>query len=326
MHATGSWGPWIGALALAAACIPAARAQDYPLKPVRIVNTQPPGAASDIVGRVLAENFSRTMGVQFIPDNRPGAGGNIAAAIVAKSPPDGYTLFIASIATHGINPAVYSQLGFDPVKDFTHLMLVATTPNILVVLSSMPARSVKELVALAKAHPGEVTYSSGGTGTSMHMAGELFAQLAHIRLAHIPYKGTPQGLTGVIGGEVAMMFPNLPVAVPHIKSGRLRSLGVTSAARLSRWPDIPTIAESGLPEYELAAWFGLSAPARLPDAIVKRLNAEANRIVAIPAVREQFGELGMEVQGGTPQAYGRLIETELARWSRVVKAAGLKLD
>jgi tripartite-type tricarboxylate transporter receptor subunit TctC len=309
---------------LGAAC--ASHAQDYPAKPVRIVNTQPPGAASDIVGRVLAENFSKSMGVQFIPDNRPGAGGNIAAGLVAKSPADGYTLFIASIATHGINPAIYSQLGFDPVKDFTPVMLVATTPNVLVVLSTMPVRSVKELIALARARPGDVTYSSGGTGTSMHMAGELFAQLARVKLGHIPYKGTPQGLTGVMAGEVAMMFPNLPVAVPHIKAGRLRSLGVTSPKRLTRWPDIPTIAESGLPQYEVSAWFGLSAPAKVPEPIVKRLNAEANRIVAIPAVREQFGELGMEVQGGTPQDYGRLIETELARWAQVVRAAGIKLD
>lgn len=301
-------------------------AQEYPAKPVRLLVTLPAGSSSDIVARVLGENLAKAFGQQFLVDNRPGAAGNIAAAIAAKAPPDGYTLFISTISTHGTNPWLYSQLAFDPVKDFVPVVLLASNPNVLVVLPSTPVRSVKELIALAKSRPGDVTYASGGAGTSQHMAGEFLSTLAGVKLTHVPYKGTPQGLSGVLSGEVLMMFPSVPVAIGHVKAGKLRGLGVTSARRLEWWREMPTIAESGLPGFDVSAWFGLSAPARTPEAVVSRLNAEANKVLKLPAVRDRLNDQGLEVHGGTPQDYARFIDAELARWAKVVKTAGIKLE
>lgn len=308
------------------ACVAPALAQDYPLKPVRLLVTLPAGSSSDIVARVLGENLAKAYGQQFIIDNRPGAAGNIAAALAAKAPADGYTLFISTISTHGTNPWLYSQLGFDPIKDFVPVVLLASNPNVLVVLPSTPVRSVKELIALAKVRPGDVTYASGGAGTSQHMAGEFFNILAGTKVTHIPYKGTPQGLAGVLSGEVFMMFPSVPVAIGHVKPGRLRGLGVTSAKRLAWWPEMPAIAEAGLPGFDVSAWFGLSAPARTPEAIVNRLNADANKVIKTAAVRDNLNSQGLEVHGGSAQDYGRFIETELARWSKVVKVSGIRID
>ena len=301
-------------------------AQDYPVKPVRTLVTLPPGSSADIVARVLGEGLSRSLGQQFLVDNRPGAAGNIAAAAAAKAPPDGYTLFISTFSTHGTNPSLYSQPGFDPVRDFVPIALLASNPNVLVVLPSTPVKSVKELIVLARARPGDVTYSSGGAGTSQHMAGEFFQQLAGVKLTHVPYKGTPQGMNGVLSGEVVFMFPSVPVAIGNVKAGRLRGLGVTSAKRVAWWPEMPSIAESALPGFDVSAWFGLSAPARTPDAVVKRLNAEANKVLATPAVRDNLNNQGMELHGGSPQDYGRFIDAELARWAKVVKTSGIKLD
>jgi len=301
-------------------------AQDYPVKPVRMLVTLPPGYSADIVARVLGEGLSRSLGQQFLVDNRPGAAGNIAAAAAAKAPPDGYTLFISTFSTHGTNPSLYSQPGFDPVRDFVPIALLASNPNVLVVLPSTPVKSVKELIVLARARPGDVTYSSGGAGTSQHMAGEFFQQLAGVKLTHVPYKGTPQGMNGVLSGEVVFMFPSVPVAIGNVKAGRLRGLGVTSAKRVAWWPEMPSIAESALPGFDVSAWFGLSAPARTPDAVVKRLNAEANKVLATPAVRDNLNNQGMELHGGSPQDYGRFIDAELARWAKVVKTSGIKLD
>jgi tripartite-type tricarboxylate transporter receptor subunit TctC len=301
-------------------------AQDYPVKPVRMLVTLPPGSSADIVARVLGEGLSRSLGQQFLVDNRPGAAGNIAAAAAAKAPPDGYTLFISTFSTHGTNPSLYSQPGFDPVRDFVPIALLASNPNVLVVLPSTPVKSVKELIVLARARPGDVTYSSGGAGTSQHMAGEFFQQLAGVKLTHVPYKGTPQGMNGVLSGEVVFMFPSVPVAIGNVKAGRLRGLGVTSAKRVAWWPEMPSIAESALPGFDVSAWFGLSAPARTPDAVVKRLNAEANKVLATPAVRDNLNNQGMELHGGSPQDYGRFIDAELARWAKVVKTSGIKLD
>jgi tripartite-type tricarboxylate transporter receptor subunit TctC len=304
----------------------AGHAQEYPSKPVRLIVTLPAGSSSDIVARVLGENLGKTYGQQFIVDNRPGAAGNIAAALAAKTPPDGYTLFISTISTHGTNPWLYSQLGFDPVKDFVPIVLLASNPNVLVVLPSTPVRSVKELIALARARPGDVTYASGGAGTSQHMAGEFFNILAGVKLAHIPYKGTPQGMAGVLSGEVVTMFPSVPVAIGHVKAGRLRGLGVTSAKRLAWWPEMPAIAESGLVGFDVSAWFGLSAPARTPDPIVSKLNGDANRVLKTAAVRDNLNNQGLEVHGGTPQEYARFIDAELARWGKVVRTAGIKIE
>lgn len=314
---------WLAALLLGA--LPAA-AQDYPAKPVRMLVTLPPGSSSDIVARVLGEGLARSLGQPFLVDNRPGAAGNVAAAAAAKAPPDGYTLLVSTFSTHGTNPSLYSNPGFDAVRDFVPIVLLASNPNVLVVLPSTPVRSVKDLIALARTRPGDVTYSSGGAGTSQHMAGEFFQQLSGVKLTHVPYKGTPQGMNGVLSGEVVFMFPSVPVAIGNVKAGRLRGLGVTSAKRVAWWPEMPSIAESGLPGFDVSAWFGLSAPARTPDAIVKRLNAEANKVLAAPAVRDNLNNQGMEVHGGSPQDYGTFINAELARWARVVKTSGIKLD
>jgi tripartite-type tricarboxylate transporter receptor subunit TctC len=305
---------------------PPAAAQDYPVKPVRMLVTLPPGSSSDIVARVVGDNLSRSLGQQFIVDNRPGAAGNVAASAAAKAPPDGYTLLVSTFSTHGTNPALYSQLGFDPVRDFTPVVLLVSNPNVLVVLASTPVRSVKELIALARSRAGEVTYSSGGSGTSQHMAGEFFQQLAGVKLTHVPYKGTPQGMAGVMSGEVAMMFPSVPVAIGQVKAGKLRGLGVTSTRRVAWWPEMPSIAESGLPGFDVSAWFGLSAPVKTQEAVVRRLNAEANKALAAPAVRDNLNQQGMEVHGGTAQEYGNFINSELARWAKVVKTSGIRLD
>lgn len=301
-------------------------AQDYPVKPVRLLVTLPAGSSSDIVARVLGENLAKAFGQQFLVDNRPGAAGNVAAAAAAKAAPDGYTLFISTISTHGTNPWLYSQLGFDPVKDFVPVVLLASNPNVLVVLPSTPVKSVKDLIALARSRPGDVTYASGGAGTSQHMAGEFFNLLASVKLTHVPYKGTPQGMTGVLSGEVFMMFPSVPVAIGQVRAGRLRGLGVTSVRRLAWWPEMPSIAEAGLPGFDVAAWFGLSAPARTPEAIVARLNAESNKALKSAAVRDNFNNQGLEVHGGSPQDYAQFIAAELARWGKVVKAAGIRIE
>jgi tripartite-type tricarboxylate transporter receptor subunit TctC len=314
----------LAALALLGA-VPAT-AQDYPVKAVRLYVTLPPGSSSDIVARALGDNLARALGQQFLVDNRPGAAGNVAAAVAAKAPPDGYSLLISTFSTHGTNPSLYSQLGFDPVRDFVPIVLLASNPNVLVVLPSTPVKSVKELIALARARPGDVTYSSGGAGTSQHMAGEFFQQLAGLKLTHVPYKGTPQGMNGVLSGEVVFMFPSVPVAIGNVKAGRLRGLGVTSVRRVAWWAEIPSIAESGLPGFDVSAWFGLSAPAKTPDAIVRKLNAESNKVLAAPAVRANLNNQGMEVHGGSPQDYGNFIHAELARWAKVVKTSGIKLD
>jgi tripartite-type tricarboxylate transporter receptor subunit TctC len=303
-----------------------ALAQEYPAKPVRLLVTLPPGSSSDIVARVLGDNLARALGQQFLVDNRPGAAGNVAAAAAAKASPDGYTLFVSTFSTHGTNPSLYSQLGFDPVRDFVPVVLLASNPNVLVVLPSTPVKSVKELVALARSRPGDVTYSSGGAGTSQHMAGEFFQQLAGVKLTHVPYKGTPQGMNGVLSGEVVFMFPSVPVAIGNVKAGKLRGLGVTSAKRVAWWPEMPSIAESDLPGFDVSAWFGLSAPARTSEAIVRKLNAEANKVLATPAVRNNLNNQGMEVHGGSPQDYGNFINAELARWAKVVKTSGIRLD
>jgi tripartite-type tricarboxylate transporter receptor subunit TctC len=315
-----------GVAALVLAGAPAAIAQDYPTKPVRMLVTLPPGSSSDIVARVLGENLTKSLGQQFLVENRPGAAGNVAAAVAAKAPPDGYTLFVSTFSTHGTNPSLYSQLGFDPVRDFAPIVLLSSNPNVLVVLPSTPVKSVKELIALARSRPGDVTYSSGGAGTSQHMAGEFFQQLAGVKLTHVPYKGTPQGMIGVLSGEVAMMFPSVPVAIGHVKAGKLRGLGVTSAKRVAWWPEMPSIVEAGLPGFDVSAWFGLSAPARSPEAVVKKLNGEANKVLSTPAVRSNLNSQGMEVHGGTPQDYASFINAELARWAKVVKTSGIKLD
>ena len=313
-------------LPLALATTLPAQAQTYPTKPVRIVVTIGPGSAGDLLSRLLAEPLAKGLGQSVIVDNRPGAGGNLAASIVAKSPPDGYNLFLTTISTHGINPTLYRELPFDPIRDFAPITLSATSPNVLVVHPSLPASNVKQLIAFAKQRPGEITYSSGGTGTSQHMSGALFDLMAGIRTSHVPYKATPQSVTAVMSGEVVMSFASVSVAQPSVRAGKLRGLGVTSGKRVSAWPHMPTIAETGLPGFDVAAWFGYSATGGTPTAVVQRLNSELRKAQNDPTVRSRLNEQGMEVLESSPEEFSRYIRDEITKWGKVVKAAGARAD
>jgi tripartite-type tricarboxylate transporter receptor subunit TctC len=301
-------------------------AQQYPTKPVRIVVTLGPGSAGDLLSRLLADPVGKGLGQQVIVDNRPGAGGNVAAQIVAKSPPDGYNLFLTTISTHGINPTLYSTLPFDPVKDFAPITLSASSPNVLVVHPSMPVKSVKELIAFARSRPGELTYASGGAGTSQHMAGELFDMMAGIRTKHVPYRATPMAVSSVLGGETVMAFASVSVAQETVRSGRLRGLGVTSASRVAAWPEMQTIAEAGLPGFDVAAWFGFSAAGGTSPEIIRRLNTEFRKAQKDPAVSERLVKQGMQVLESTPEEFSRYIVDEIAKWAKVVKASGAKVN
>lgn len=312
-------------VAIGSTVMPAA-AQQFPVKPIRIVVTIGPGSAGDLISRVLAEPIGRSLGQQVIVDNRPGAGGNVAAAIVAKTPPDGYNLLLTTISTHGINPTLYSSLPFDPVKDFAPVILSASSPNVLVVPPSMPARALAQLVNLAKARPTELNYSSGGTGTSQHMSGELFAMLAGVRMTHVAYKSTPMSVQAVIGGEVALSFASVSVAKELVQTGKLRGLGVTSAKRVAAWPEMVTIAESGLPGFDVAAWFGFAASGGTSAEVVRVLNAEFRKAQADPAVRARLIKQGMEVLESSPEEFARYIVDEIAKWAKVVKAAGARVN
>ena len=249
-------------------------------------------------------------------DNRPGAGSNIAAEIAAKSPPDGYTLFIGTVA-NTINATLYSKLPFDFARDFAPVALTTAAPNVLVVHPSVPAKSVKELIALAKSRPGQLNFASAGTGTAPHLSGELFNAMAGVRMVHIPYKGSPPAVTDLLAGEVALMFSPSSTVLPHVKTGRLRALAVTTASRLPSLPELPTVAESGLKGYETITWFGFVAPAKTPPAVVTRLNAEIVKVLALPEVRNQFAIQGIETLGGTPEHFASYIRDEIAKWAKV---------
>ena len=313
-------------LATLGTALSAAHAQtaNWPTKPVKIVVTFTPGGAPDTLARVLAEKWGQTLGQSFTVENRPGAGGNIGADYVAKSPGDGHTLLIATVGTHAINPALYSSMPYNHVKDFTPVSFLASTPNLLVLNSSVPAKNVRELIALAK--KTSLNFGSSGSGTSIHLSGELFNTLAGVKMQHIPYKGRAQAVPDLLGGRIAMIFDNMPSALPLVKSGDVRALGVTSATRSPAAPDIPTIAESGLPGFEATSWFALMAPAGLPKDVQTRINAETIRVLGLPDVREKMALLGLDLAPGSPQALASLILLETAKWASVVKESGAKLD
>ena len=308
---------------LLAACD--AWAQPYPAKPVRIVVGFPAGAAADIAARVIGVKLAEALGQQVIVDNRPGAGSSIGAELVAKSPPDGYTLFVAT-AANAINAGLYARLPFDLARDFTPIVLVTAVPNILVVHPSLPVRSVKDLIALAKSRPGQLNYASSGPGTVVHLSAELFSAMAGVKMTHIPYKGSPPAVTDVIAGQCALIFSPSSTVLPHMGSGRLRALAVTTASRLAMLPDVPTVAESGLPGFETSIWFGFVGPARTPEAVVARLNADTLKVLALPDVRQQLAAQTIEVLGGTPAGFAAYIREEIAKWARVIKLSGAKAE
>jgi tripartite-type tricarboxylate transporter receptor subunit TctC len=315
------------ALALAMACIaPLAFAQAYPNHTIRLVVPFPAGGTTDILARDVAKKLTDAMGQPVVVDNRPGAGGNIGADLVAKSPPDGYTLLMGTVGTHAINPSLYAKMPYDHVKDFLPVVLVAGVPNVLVVNPSVPINSVADLIKLAKAKPGSINFASSGSGTSIHLSGELFKTMAGVDMTHVPYKGSSPALTDLMGGQVQIMFDNLPSSLALIKAGKLRAVAVTSLKRAPALPDVPTIAESGLPGFEASSWFGVLAPAGTPAPIVARLNAEVNKWLQSPEGKEQLLAQGAEVAGGSPEQFVAHIRAETDKWAKVVKASGAKVD
>jgi len=304
----------------------AAQAQSYPSKPIHVFVTIGPGAAADVLTRIVAEKLSPLLGQPIVVENRAGAGGNIAADAVAKAAPDGYTLLMASSSTHGANASVYPKLPFDPIKDFTPIVLVASNPNVLVVPPSLGVNTLAELIALAKARPGELTYASGGTGTSMHISGEVLGMLGGVKLQHIPFKSTPEAINAALAGQVSMTFASAPTALAQVKAGKLRALGVTSEKPLASLPDVAPLASQGLAGFDVSAWFGLAAPAGTPPAVVSRLNADTRSVLAMPEVREKFAALGMEPLGSTPPEFGAFIRSEIRRLGEVVRASGARVN
>ena len=306
--------------------VPAAQAQPsvWPTKPVKIVVTFPPGGAPDTLARLLADKWSQTLGQTVTVDNKPGAGGNIGADFVAKSAADGNTLVIGTVGTHAINPSLYTTMPYNNIRDFTPVTFLASTPNMLVVNNSVPAKNVKELIELAKKQP--LTFGSSGSGTSIHLSGELFNTLAGVKMQHIPYKGRAQAVPDLLGGRITMIFDNMPSALPLVKAGEIRAIAVTSATRSAAAPTIPTLAESGLPQFEATSWFALLGPAGMPRDVQLRINAETARVLALPDVKEKLATLGLDPAPGTPEALAALIQAETAKWARVVKESGAKAD
>ena len=301
-------------------------AQPYPSKPVHLFVTIGPGAAADVLTRIVAEKLAPRLGQPIVIENRAGAGGNIAAEAVAKAPPDGYTLLMASSSTHGANLSVYPSLPFDPIKDFTPIVLVATNPNVLVVPPSLGVSNLAELLALARQKPGELTYASGGTGTSMHISGEVLGMLGGIKLQHIPFKSTPDAINAALAGQVSMTFASAPTAMSAVKAGRLKALGLTSAQPLPSLPEVLPLAQQGLAGFDVSAWFGLAAPAGTPEPVINRLNAETLGVLSLPDVREKFIALGMEPLGSTPAGFGDFIRSEIQRLGEVVRASGARVN
>lgn len=307
------------ALALASSAFAA-----YPDKPIKLIVPYTPGGVTDALARVMAKSLGERLGQQVLVDNRGGGGANIGADAVARSPADGYTLLMGSAATHAINSSLYKSLTYDHIKDFAPIILVAQVPNILVVNPSVPVESVKELIAYAKAHPDKLNFGSSGAGGTIHLSGELFKSMADVNMVHVPYKGSAPAVTNLIGGQIQVMFDSS--VVPHIKSGRLRPLAVTSAKRSSALPEVPTMAEAGLPGYEATAWFGILAPAGTPQSIIDKLNTELVAALRDPATQAWMTAQGFEALGGTPEQFAAHIKAETAKWAKVVKESGATAD
>jgi tripartite-type tricarboxylate transporter receptor subunit TctC len=316
----------VGIAALALAAPSGAQAPAYPTKPIRLVVPFPPGGATDILAREVSKHLTETWGQSVVVDNRPGAGGNIGTELVAKAAPDGYTLEMGTVGTHAINASLYAKMPFDHVKDFAPVILVAGVPNVLVVNPSVRVNSVQELIAYAKANPGKLNFASSGPGTSIHLSGELFKVMAGVQMTHVPYKGSAPALQDLLGGQVQLMFDNLPPSLPQIKAGKLRALAVTSATRAPALPDVPTIAESGLPGFEASSWFGILAPAGTPPAIIAKMNMEVAKWLASPEGKEKLVAIGANGAGGSPEDFARHIQAETAKWAKVVKESGAKVD
>ena len=310
---------------LAALCVIPAHAQQYPAKPIRLVVGYSPGGGSDLLARLLARKLTESWGQSVVVENRVGAGGIVASEVVARSPGDGYTLLIIP-STHAINPGLFRKLPYDSIRDFTMVGLIATSPNVLVVHPSLPVKSARELIALAKKRPGELSFSSAGVGSTTHLAGEYFRRLGKIDALHVPYKGSGQAEIDLAMGQVQYMIDSIPAALPNIKAGRTRALATTGKERFALLPDLPTVAESGLPGYESISWWGIVGPGGLPQPVVERLNREITRIMNLPDVKEQARGLGADSWTSTPQRFLDYIREETELYGRIIREAGIKIE
>ena len=314
---------WLGGIALAV-CGAAVCAQGYPNKPIRMVVTYPTGGAPDILARIFSEKSG--LGQPVVVDNKPGAGGNIGAELVAKAPNDGYTLVMGTVNTHSINGALYAKMPYDMVRDFTPVSLIASTPNLLVVNVNLPVKNVQELIAYARANPDKLSFGSPGIGSSIHISGELMKTMTGIKMTHVPYKGRQFAIPDLLGGQIQLMFDNMPSALPLAKEGKLRALGQTGPKRSPAAPDVPTVAEQGVPGFEVTSWFAIFAPAGTPKDVVSRINAEAQRVYRLPDVQDRLRTLGLDTVLSTPEELGRVQEAEVIKWARVVRESGAKAE
>jgi tripartite-type tricarboxylate transporter receptor subunit TctC len=303
----------------------AALAQTYPNRPIRIVVAYTPAGTTDILARAIGQKMTESWGQPVIVDNRPGANGNIGTELAARATPDGYTILMATAATHSINNTLYPGLTWDAVRDFAPIGLVALVPNILVVNNALPVRSVKELVAYARANPDKLTHGSPGNGSTSHLSMELFKSLTGTRMIHVPYKGSAPVLADLTGGQISLTMDNIPVYLPHVQAGKIRALAVGSAKRAPAAPDLPTAEEAGVPGLVAVSWFGLVAPARAPQRVVEQLSKETARILKLPDVHKRISDLGAEPVGSTPQEYAAFIKSEISKWRKVIQAAGVRI-
>ena len=301
-------------------------ADTFPTRPMRLIIPFPPGGGTDIMGRMVAQRLNDAFGMPVVVDNRGGAAGIIGTEMAARANPDGHTLMIGSVSTICINPSLHKNLAFDPVKDLAPISLVASTPSLLVVGSTLPVKSVKELIALAKAKPGQLHYATPGSGSSSHLGTELFKQVAGVNIQHVPYKGTGPAVTDLISGQVSMFITNMPSVLPMVKAGRVRALAVTSLQRSTLAPDLPTVAESGIPGFEVIVWYGVLAPAAVPKALLTRLNQEVRKMSDMQDVKDKLALLGAEAMSSTPEAFAQRIRDELSKWGKIVRDTGAKAD
>lgn len=316
---------WVVLLAALAGSFPA-YAQSYPTKPIRLIVPYPPGGGNDTLARLFGVKLTEAWGQQVVVDNRPGAGTIIGTQLAAHAVPDGYTLLLSSIATHAIAPNLYAKPGYDPVKDFAPITLLAVAPTVVCVNPSVPARTLKELIALAKVKPGELKFASGGSATPPHMAGEIFASMTGVKLIHVPYKGGGPAHAGLLGGEASMMFDTAASILPHVRAGRLRALAIARSQRLPEYPDLPTFTEAGVAGYEVNAWYSMHAPAGVPKEIIAKLNRELVRILKLPDIRERLKVLGSEGIGDTPEEFARFVRAESVKYAKAIKDAGVKVE
>lgn len=320
---------WIGVLSLAAITgLPTeeAAAQSYPKKPIHFMVAFPAGGGVDILARAIGQKLSETWSVPVVVENRPGAGGSIGTQLVAKAPPDGYTITLGTLGTHAVNVSLYKHLPYHPIRDFSPVIFVSAAPNLLAVHPSLPVASVKDLIKLARSKPGEINYASSGNGGPPHLAAELFKSMVDVDIVHVPYKGGPPAVAAVVAGEASLAFGTMLTTLPSVKGGKLRPLGVTGSKRSPVLPRLPTIAEAGVPGYEAVAWYGVLVPAGTPGEIISRLNEEISRILKDPEITRRLSAEGAEFKGGSPQRFAAHIRTEIDKWAKVIERAGISID